>query len=101
MIRFSMKNVRDRNAIMQHNFFSPDTMRFFNSRAAASAYGHDDRKRAYFTTSEQHRDSPRRYTVRCIEWETGDIRSVGEFQRFATQAEATKEAKRLALGGAA
>lgn len=85
------------------HFFEPAALRFFSSRIHSAVYGG-----RYFVTSEQRRGvylssgwipaEPRRYTVRT--WEiNGDhisFDSVGEFQQYATRAEAHAAAQKLA-----
>lgn len=67
----------------QPYWFSPDTLRFFGSRIGRTLY--DGR---YFLTSEQRdHESPRRYTIRQA-MPDGTIETVGEFQAYATRAEA-------------
>ncbi len=83
------------------HFFDPAAMRFFASRVAQNAYLTADENVAYFITSEQFTGSDghaqmRRYTVRKINMHTGSIDTVGEFQQYASNTAATREAKRLA-----
>ena len=65
-------------------FFSPDTMRFFKSKIERDILRFGqliDNK--YFVTSEQFDyDSPRLYSIREFNPDTGDIKTVGEFQEF-------------------
>ncbi len=83
------------------HFFDKSACRFFASRLSRDAYLSDDGKQAYFVTSEQFTGSdghaqPRRYTVRKLNHDTGSIDTVGEFQQYASNNGATREAKRLA-----
>lgn len=45
------------------HFFSPESMRFFNSRLTSNIKTIDDRH-GYFITSEESPNSPRRYAIR-------------------------------------
>jgi len=94
-------NIRD---IVKHvtetgsNFFSPDAMRFFNSRLTTQTYGYFGN---VFITSEKldspyTPDEPRKYTVRAVDPYTGDIHDASKFQEFATVYEAKKFAKAYA-----
>lgn len=73
-------------------WFSPETMRFFNTRIHGGI-----RRERFFITSEQFIDSrgnsePRMYSIRSINWETGQVETVGEFQEYKTL-----EAAKLAI----
>ncbi len=70
-------------------FFSPDSMRFFNSRVQ----GVPPYKGRVFVTSEKYDwKSPRYYTVRCIRPD-GGIDTIGEFQGFANRQSAHRFAE--------
>ena len=88
MFRDINEVVDDNKAAGQH-FFSPDTMRFFGSRVGKRLYGG-----MYFVTSEKlpHSGEARRYTVRRA-LPDGGIVTVGEFQQFATSADAVRAIK--------
>jgi hypothetical protein len=62
-------------------FFSRDTMAFFNSHICT-----DIIREHYFITSEYSPsfNKPLRYTVRSIDWDSGDITTVGEFHSHKT-----------------
>lgn len=64
-------------------------MRFFHSRVSQTAivkHGF-----AYFVSSEQREhDTPRKYTIRKANLETGNIDTVGEFHHYNTSIEAKK-----------
>ena len=70
----SIDEVKRINAQSEHYFFSPDTMRFFNSRICGELYGN-----RYFVTSERLMDSfkhalrPRTYKVQEFSFDTGDV----------------------------
>ena len=92
-LRFgSMAAVRKANAALGHHFFDADTLRFFRSRVGSALYGG-----RYFVTSEQRQGMGgqlRLYTVRRAE-DDGRITTVGEFQAYATRAEALKAISEL------
>ncbi|GAF70189.1 unnamed protein product [marine sediment metagenome] len=80
-------------------WFSSESKRFFSSRVAQTAYKNEETDIAYFVSSEQFDStSPRLYTVRACDLNTGDINTVGVFQEYSTSREATREAQRLAEG---
>lgn len=85
------------------HWFDASSMRFFRSRLAQGGYRTADRSKVYFVSSEQFEASdgyraPRRYSVRVMDWETGDVDTVGEFQAYASHNAATAAARRLAGG---
>lgn len=86
MTTISIEQIKQLNVAKGFHFFSPDTMRFFHSRTAQSAIVVNHI--AYFVTSEQHDNEPRRYTIRKANLETGDVSTVGEFQQYATHKQA-------------
>lgn len=88
-----MSKIKALNHLKGKYFFSRDTMRFFRSRVV-SKNATDD---GLFITSEQGplENSPRKYTVRRADLETGDIETVGPFNHYLTLQEA-KEALRAA-----
>lgn len=93
-MRYTVTEMKERNAAMGNFFFSKDTMRFFSSKVIG---GTDDN--GYFITSEQFVPfdgpaHPRTFTIRHFDFETGEIRTVGEFQRYST-IEAARAARRL------
>lgn len=70
------------------HFFDRDTMHFFRSKVHGAGYVHGDR--VLFVTSEQFVNErsdfrePRKYTVRIMSLETGDVDKIGTFQGHAT-----------------
>lgn len=81
-------------------WFSKSAMQFFQSVLHTGGYRVGDS--IYFVTSEKCLDEPRRWTVRVMDWTTGDITNIGEFQQYATLEEALtamkntiKEARKL------
>ena len=86
----STTEIRQANADCGHYWFSPDTLRFFNSRIGLTVFGG-----RYFWTSEQYDwNSPRRYTIREATAD-GMISTVGEFQAYATSQDAIRAIRRL------
>ncbi|OGL47328.1 MAG: hypothetical protein A2W05_09810 [Candidatus Schekmanbacteria bacterium RBG_16_38_10] len=93
---YSMDDIKMINRNKGHYFFSPDSMRFFRSRVGDSVY--QGSGGIYFVTSEQFDwKSPRLYTVRSFNPETGGINTVGEFNEM-TRYQAHSAAKKLAEG---
>lgn len=84
-------------------FFSPNTMRFFNSRMSQNVYHHPSNPALFnvFVTSEQFEDSrgkraARQYKVRRLT-ESGDVATIGK--AHASRYLAHKAAKRYAATG--
>jgi hypothetical protein len=77
------------------HFFDADTMRFFGSRVLPTVYGG-----RYFITSEQdhYGNGAKAYTVR-IALDKGNIDTVGDFQAYATRAQAVRAIKQLLAEG--
>lgn len=111
--RSTVHTSADLRAIADHAgsfFFSPNTMRFFNSRLLKGVYHRGDSKAIegavfYFVTSEAYDDAPRHYTVRRAVLGTQrdgrpaiDIATVGE--HHATPTEARRAARELVAGTA-
>lgn len=83
-----IQHIKDANSRAEQFWFSPDSLRFFNSRVYPTVYhGH------YFITSESPDravwDSPR-YTVRFAR-DNGHIATVGEFMAYKTLELAAQE----------
>ena len=71
----TIADVKRLNKETGHYFFSPDTMRFFESRIETSLL-----KGNYFVTSElAPHDTERKYTLREVDWNSGDINTIGDF----------------------
>ena len=81
------------------HWFDADTLRFFRCRLPQQAYLTADGSRAYFVTSEQGPDMPRRWTVRCYTFATRDIDTIGEFCGYSSRSGADHTARRAALAG--
>ena len=86
----NMSEVRAANHAAGQHWFSPETMRFFRSRIGKTLYGG-----RYFVSSEQYDyDAPRLYTVREV-LPDGSINTVGDFQGYATSADARRAIRKL------
>jgi hypothetical protein len=84
-------------------FFSPDTMKFFNSRILPTVY--EGPGGVYFLTSEKFRGSdgvsaPRKYTIRQFTSDPVNIRTVAGFNQM-TRRRAQTIAQVLAVYGIA
>lgn len=86
-----IEQVKQANAKAGYFWFSSHPTLFFKSHYPQHAYKIGNR--AYFTTSEQFSvDTPRLYTVRVCSLLTGDIDTVGEFNKLTY-----KQAKHLLM----
>lgn len=85
----TMRKIRQLNP----QWFSPASMRFFNSRVHGRVYGD-----GFFVTSEAGPDGVRCYSVRQAPAPAGEVRTIGEFMAYATSAEAHHAASRYASG---
>lgn len=88
--------IKEANRKAGHHFFEADSMRFFRSKIARGVIIAG----RLFITSEQFVPSdgppdPRRYSVR-VAHDNGSVATVGEFQAYATLAEAHRAAKEMA-----
>lgn len=84
--------VKEANNRAGYFFFSPDTMRFFNSRILGKLYGG-----RWFITSERGPYSFRRYTIRQANAD-GSITTVKEFGKYSTASAARAAAARIVKG---
>ena len=99
-----MYNVIARADRAGSHFFDADTMRFFNSRvldATLTQIGADGDHFRFVTSERYDWDSPRRYTVRSVEFyrypdnngtprEHVTVDTVGEFQAYGSAAQAKR-----------
>lgn len=85
----SIDEIKQRHRSTGGHFFDNPTMRFFDSRISEKTYGN------HFVTSECGPSGLRRYTVRRIDWDTGDIATVGHFHQYDTLREALGVARKL------
>lgn len=79
------------------HWFDPGSMRFFRSRLPQTGYRVDNK--AYFISSEQFIGSngipaPRLYTIRVLDYETGEIDTLGEFNKL-TKSEARTQLNKI------
>jgi hypothetical protein len=94
----TMSDVRRLNREKGQYFFSPDTMKFFDSRVESELIGN-----RFFVTSEQFSGDPaygvpageRLFSVREFDAKTGRVNTYGDFQKFKTREEALKKAREL------
>jgi len=90
----TIDDIQDRNRRAGHHYFSPDTMRWFNSRVSDTIY--PVTYGAFLVTSERRdHETPRLYTVRFADL-TGRISTMGEFQQYRSLSGAHAAARRLA-----
>jgi hypothetical protein len=92
-----IREIMYKNREKGFHFFDPSSMRFFESRVGRKTYG---KQSNYFITSEQflysdpytgvRQDRPRRYSVRKIDWNTGQIGEGSRFQQFRSSKTAKK-----------
>ncbi len=87
-----IKEIKALNKAQGYNFFSPDTMQFFDSVIEDDVFGG-----CVFVTSEQNGyGNPRLYTVRAIR-ANGQIETLSDFQGIETRKQALSEAETIAL----
>ena len=97
--KIRMTELMDLNAKAGQYFFSPDTMKFFNSHVGGEVFVKGGN--AYFITSEkfsipsEHVSEPRKFTIRSMDMKSGSVSTVGEFQQFSTESQAKKKLKEL------
>lgn len=92
----TVDDVRQLAADVGYHWFSPETMRFFNSRIGRTVYGGQ-----YFVSSERYDDSaPRLYTIRKVTYDDGQmsIDTVGEFQQYDTRVDAVAAIRQIVEG---
>lgn len=75
------------------HWFDPGSMRFFNSRLPQGGYKVGNK--VYFISSEHFRglyepDGERLYTIRVMDYNTGDVDTVGEFNKLTKAQAKTK-----------
>lgn len=100
-VRISMEDVKEASRKGDKHFFDADTIRFFDSRVGPNAWQVGDI--AYFITSEQFHSphgpsGARLYTVRQINLDTGNIDTIGEFNKM-TESEAKQALERILKQG--
>ena len=93
----TMDEIKRANHEANMHWFDRGAMRWFRSRVGEKVYPCMSKRGTYFVSSEQFDDnSPRLYSVRMADWETGEIDTVGEFQQYPTGAQAHRAARELA-----
>ena len=100
MLTWTIAAIREADHRAGRYFFSPDTMRFFNSRVLPAVY--EGPGGVYFLTSEKFRGSdgvsaPRKYTIRRFTPDPVNIRTVAGFNQMSKR-QAQVTAKVLAAG---
>ena len=83
----TIREVRALNKAQGYNFFSPDTLQFFNSVVTEDVFGG-----CVFVTSEKNGCFPRLYTVRAIR-ANGRIETLSDFQEYESLSDALRAAQ--------
>lgn len=81
------------------HWFDRDTMAFFNTRLQSKVYPMDTGDILFVTSERMDADHPRRYSIRRAYFDGEgrfQIRTIGDFQEYATADEAHRAAKLLA-----
>lgn len=86
----NVAEVKIANRAINNHWFEPRTMRFFNSHVESGMYG----GRFFITSERMELTMPKRFTVREA-LPDGDIKTVGEFQKFSSLEQAREHAKLL------
>lgn len=86
----TLNEFKELSAAKGKHWFSPSTMQFFQSEIFADTWTETSETEAVFISSEKGPmpDSPRRYTLRSANLETGSVNTIGEFQTYETLDEA-------------
>lgn len=91
-----IQEVKDKNRGAGQFWFSSGAMRFFNSRVGSTAYKDKSGRKAYFISSEKYDyKTPRKYSIRVADLNTGNINTIGDFQEFRTRASAMRRLKEI------
>ena len=99
MIELSLRQIHQRHLDTNYmawgvDWFAKDATRFFRSRYPK--HGYKAGLRAFFVTSEQFDSrSPRCYNIRVMDWQTGRIDTLGDFQQYKTRAKAHRTMFRI------
>lgn len=98
MIIIDINEIKELNKLKGQHWFENSTVKFFNCRVSSKAYLNKSKTKAYFISSEKQDSLQRRYTIRVHNMETGNINTVGDFQRFETSREAKIELDKYLRG---
>lgn len=90
----TMATIKANNKAAGQHWFSKDTLRFFSSRVGSKLF--KGTRCVFFVTSEEGPRGGRKFSVRKTCDRGGRIQTVGDFQAYATRAQAEGAAKRLA-----
>ena len=87
------------NMASGRHWFKPETKRFFGSRIGSTFYPCFVRRLSYFVTSEYtgFNKQGRAYSVRQINWDTGEVDTVGNFLAYRSYTGAHRKAKSLVI----
>ena len=87
------------NTSSGRHWFKPETKRFFGHRVSSTFYPCFDKRVSYFVTSEYtgFNKQGRAYSVRQINWDTGEVDTVGKFLSYWTHTGAHRKAKSLVI----
>ena len=97
-----MKTLSDIKAAAEKHgshWFDRDTMAFFNTRLQSKAYPMDNGDILFVTSERVDADHPRRYSIRRAYFDGEgrfQIRTIGDFQEYATADKAHRAAELLA-----
>lgn len=106
IVRFEYISQSEIQRMSIGHFFDKSAMRFFNSRIAQYGYRKitcNDNETIYhnlvfFVTSERYDyKSPRLYTIRRLNIDSGEIITVGEFQQYKSSSWANKVAQKMSV----
>jgi len=87
------------NTASGRHWFKPETKRFFGSYVSSTFYPCFDKRVSYFVTSEYtgFNKQGRAYSVRQINWDTGEVDTVGNFLTYKSRSYAHAKAKGLVI----
>jgi len=89
----TITEVKELNARNGNYWFSPGTMRFFNSRICKRVEVKGNK--AYFVSSERYIGCDRLCTLRACNLDMGNILTIGEYMAYPTRALAMKELDKI------
>ena len=95
----TISNLAHINESMGKFFFRKTSMAFFNSRLGDIIYRKGKSNLVYFISSERMNfQSPRRFTIREMNLDSGDVNNIGEFQGYPTSYSAKAVLMRKLIG---